>query len=706
MVGTENPKPLPTLREDLNIEPAGNMEDGSKSWLIHDPLRHRFFRIGEQSVKLLKIWEPVLAHVLVDKALTKRLVVGSHEVEELAKFLSDNGLVENAGGWRFHAAQASHKKKGWFSTALHSYLFFRIPLFRPQKFLDTAWPFVKPLLSQGFGLLLFLLGIVSLILLSRQWEAFAATFISYLNWQGGLAFALTLVFVKAMHELGHAFMAKKYDVAVPVIGVAFLVLFPVLYTETSAAARLRDRRDRLIISFAGIWVELTLAVLASLAWVFLEDGPLRAAAFTTATVSWFLSLAINLNPFMRFDGYYILADLLRVENLQERGFAMARWRMREAFFRFGDAPPEAMPPTKRRALILHAWGTWIYRFFLFLGIAILVYHFFIKVVGILLFVVEIIWFILLPIWREMKIWWKRRGDMQSRGLVRSAAFVTVAVLVFLIPWQSHIHAPATLRAGKELRLFPSEPGKLISLNLTNGADVEANQALFTLAVPEINEERRVAEARLAVTETRLKRIAADQEDRSQRGVLLEQREAEMRRLSGLQKRMAKLQFTAPFSGRLTNLDPQLHEGQWLAVDLPMAVLKEPGGARFEALISEQDITRLKDGAQAKFIAEGIFEPAIPVVLVHMSSTSGTELEEPIHDAANGGDIATRPDPVTKAVHSLEPFYRVTLKPQPGTRMEAPDRIIRGVVVIEGEARSLASRLFKRVASILIRESGF
>ena len=89
---------------------------------------------------------------------------------------------------------------------------------------------------------------------------------------------------------------------------------------------------------------------------------------------------------MRFDGYYVLADFLRVENLQPRAFSLAKWKLRQIIFGLNHKQPEKMNTNKINFLIFYAWSTWIYRFFLFIGIAILVYHYTFKVLGIILFV--------------------------------------------------------------------------------------------------------------------------------------------------------------------------------------------------------------------------------------------------------------------------------------------------------------------------------
>ena len=105
---------------------------------------------------------------------------------------------------------------------------------------------------------------------------------------------------------GHGYIAKYFGCRVSAIGIAFLVFFPFLYTDTTDAWRLRNHRERLIINFAGILTELHLALIATFLWAILPDGGLKSVTFFIATTSWISSLAINVSPFMRFDGYYVL----------------------------------------------------------------------------------------------------------------------------------------------------------------------------------------------------------------------------------------------------------------------------------------------------------------------------------------------------------------------------------------------------------------
>jgi putative peptide zinc metalloprotease protein len=161
--------------------------------------------------------------------------------------------------------------------------------------------------------------------------------------QGLLAYGVTLAGGEMLHELGHGITAKRYGCRVPTMGVAFLVLWPVAYTDTNEVWKLTRRDQRLKVAAAGITTELVIAVWALLAWLWLPDGWPKAMAFLLATTTWVSTVLINASPFMRFDGYFLLSDYLQMPNLHSRAFALARWDLRERLFALGEARPSACP---------------------------------------------------------------------------------------------------------------------------------------------------------------------------------------------------------------------------------------------------------------------------------------------------------------------------------------------------------------------------
>ena len=285
--------------------------------------------------------------------------------------------------------------------------------------------------------------LLGLLLTARQWDTFSSSFFETLSVGGLWGYLIALAVTKSLHELGHALTATRYGLRVAHMGVAFIVMWPMLYTDTGESWRLRDRRQRLAIASAGILTELALAALATLAWNLAADGSaLKQSLFFLASTAWLLSLALNISPFMRFDGYFILSDLLDMPNLHERAGALTRAALRRLLLGWREPDPESFAPLKRRLLIAFELLTWCYRLGVFVGIAVAVYLFFFKALGLLLFAVEISWFVVRPIWKELQVWWSGRGEVAASRRRLALLLPVLCLLPAVLPWRSQIDAPA------------------------------------------------------------------------------------------------------------------------------------------------------------------------------------------------------------------------------------------------------------------------
>jgi len=425
---------IPYLRQDLEILRGNSREDGSPAWLLYDAIRNKYFTLGITAFRLIKNWKGGEDLKKFEKKINSQgIETNTEEIKSFISFLQLNNLIIQpiGQGVPLLSKQKASLKKNWLLNLIHSYLFFKIPLFKPDEFLNKSISKVRKLGSKNFRNVIYLLGFIGIFLVIQQYESFVKTFMYFFTFNGLLLYLITLIFVKCLHELGHAFVAKHFGCRVSAIGIAFLVFFPFLYTDTTDAWRLRNHKERLLINFAGILTELHLALIATFAWAILPDGGLKSVAFFIATTSWISSLAINVSPFMRFDGYYVFADWLKAENLQPRSFALARWKVRETFFGLNHKPPEELNPSRRWIFISYAWLTWLYRFFLFIGIALLVYHLAFKVLGIILFIIEIYWFIMAPIVREIKQWWLLKSEIKFNKETKRLLIIIFSILILL-----------------------------------------------------------------------------------------------------------------------------------------------------------------------------------------------------------------------------------------------------------------------------------
>lgn len=697
---------LPELRPDLALLPGSAAEDGSPTWLIHDVIRNRYFKLRLDAFRAMGQWKPGLSTTdFLNRCQQVGISIDEEDLKGLLQFMVVNQLTlanDDASVQRL-LEQHQKSRQHWFKWLLHHYLFIRIPLWRPDAFLDKTWPTVSRFLSPSVVWTVRAMGLAGLLMVTQQWEVFVSTFLHFLSWQGLALYGLTLAVVKSAHELGHAYMAKKYGCKVGSIGVAFLLLFPVLYTDTTDAWRLQSNRDRLRIVLAGVVTELHLAMLATFAWSFLDDGPWRSVAFFVATTSWLTSLLVNISPFMRFDGYFAISDLLRADNLQPRSFALARWHLREVLFRLGEQVPESLPPIRARLFIAYAYATWIYRLTLFLGIALLIYHFAFKLLGIFLFAVEITWFILLPMKNELLQWWQRRHAIRlNRNSSLSLTALVFLLLTMAIPWRGTVSVPGVLLAGEFQAVYASERGQIEALLVEPGTRVEAQTPLLKLAQPELAHAISQTTRELSLVEERIQRQVGSARDLQDALVLTQQRVELQTRLQKLRERQERLTVRAPIRGIVSQME-NLQAGQWVSENAPLMTLRSEQGLRVMALVPAADLHRIKEGAEAAWISNLPGSPRLSLELTRIDQTALQQLMWPELASDYGGTVPARKD----AHQQLRPegaWYQlelVSIKAQ-----IAPTQQQAGQVLIQAQAQTWLRHYWQLATAIWIRESGF
>lgn len=702
---------LPGLREELALLAGPVLPDGQPSWTLHDPTRNLFFRIDWPTFEILQRWtldDPVA--IALDISAATHLHLEAEDVRGVAQFLVANQLIqpegpENASQMAKRLAQLQGGPLKWL---LHHYLFFRVPLLRPDSWL-TRWQGVANLFyTRSFAWLTgaaFLLGLSQVM---RHWDSFSASLMDTFNWEGLAAYGLAMFAVKLLHELGHAFTAKRLGCRVPTMGVAFLVMWPVAYTDTNETWRLTDNRQRLQVAAAGIITELIVAAWATLAWALLPDGALRSSAFVLATISWVATLTINASPFMRFDGYFILSDWLDWPNLHERSFALARWKLREWLFALGEEPPEHVSWQQQWGLIAFAWMTWIYRLVLFLGIAVLVYHFFIKLIGIGLFVIEMLWFVLLPFKREFQAWQQRWPQIRASRRSRvSAALLLALVLLVIVPWPGRVTASGILRPAEVWPVYAPSGARLEALPYQEGAQVIQGSVLVQLYAPDLLLRRQTVLTKVERLRWEAASSGFSAESRSHLLVNEKTFATAQAELASLDAELLNYAPRAPFSGQLRDVDPDLQVGQWLSRKEKIALLvRDDGRWLVETWLDEDAVQRVAPGDTALFITEGEQHSAVSVQVMSVDRDASRVLPRAELTAHLGGHILTR-----EKSGQLVPeraIYRVTLAVEPGAPALAnlTGQSWRGKLTIHARWEAPAWPYLRQGLAVLIREIGF
>ena len=698
---------IPYLRQDLEIFRGNSREDGSPAWLLYDAVRNKYFTVGLTAFRLIKNWRGGEDIQNFEKKINSQgIETTGDEIKSFIGFLQQNNLIiqPQGQGVPFLMQQKNSLKKSWIMNLIHSYLFFKIPLFTPDEWLGRTLNKVKFLGSKKIRNIIYILGFIGLFFVIQQFENFTKTFLYFFSLKGLMIYFITLVFVKCLHELGHAYIAKYHGCRVSAIGIAFLVFFPFLYTDTTDAWRLRNHKDRLLINFAGILTELHLALIATFVWGVLPEGGLKSAAFFIATTSWISSIAINVSPFMRFDGYYVFSDWLKAENLQPRSFALAKWKIRETLFGFNHKPPEEISPSRRWTFIIYAWSTWVYRFFLFIGIALLVYYFAFKVLGIILFAIEIYWFIMLPIIKEMKQWWMMRSEMKlNKQTFRTISILTITPMVLFLPWKSSMKIPAVYISEKYSKIYSPYPAKIKSVFITKDQEVEAGQNLIELYSPELDKEINSIRRKILLTKTKINRMSGTSGNMDEYLTYNQRLIALQSELSGLTKTKEKLVIKAPNKGKVKDL-VSLSNEMWVSNLDQLLGIVHYGTGNVKAFIREEQIDRFQENTPAVFIPNDGDHKKIHLISNKLDLSSVNNLPYVALASIHSGPIAIRNFTSGEYQYRPETAHYIAdfkLVNKSSIKFELP-----GYVHVEGNRYSPFVRFFRNVFSVLIRESGF
>ncbi|WP_291783546.1 HlyD family efflux transporter periplasmic adaptor subunit [Luteibacter sp.] len=687
--------PWPALREELDVHVAGRNRDGSPAWHLADPVRNQFFRIGWLEFEMLRRWHLADPERIADAvAAETTLMPLPEDVTGFARFLQQQQLTRDT------SLRPPTSVLHWL---LQNYLFIRIPLIRPERLLRKALPFVAPMFGMRFLLATLLAAVIGIMFAVRQWDTVLANLHGAMSWDGVVAFAGALVLSKCWHELGHAFVATRHGVRVGHMGIALLVMWPMAYTDTGESWKLERSRRRLAIASAGVLAELVLAAWCTLFWAFAPDGNFRNALFFLGTTAWVLTLLVNVSPFMRFDGYFILADALDYPGLHERAGRWAKRWMRRCLLGLEDPRPDAVSPRFAAFLTVFAFATWVYRLSLFVGIAVVVYHAFFKALGLILFLVEIVTFVVKPMLNETKVWWARRDEIRWKSVRRRLIVPVALAVVLFVPWSSRITADGVVEAGYVQAVYTPYPAKLDSVHVVEGERVRAGKVMFELSAPSPQDDGDKASALRDAYESAARGAVALDRDGVAKQVVADrmvQRYAAQGEASAAE--LGRLQLIASEDGIVRDIDSTLAKGGWVSPGTRIATVV--GGTRWraEVLVSEADRSRLADGAEVTVYPQGSLHPLRGYVSM-MDGGAVERLPSLVLAKNHGGPIALNP---TKPVKELRPagvWYRVLVE---GDGLDEPLPAERAASVrIDGERQSLARRWIDSALLTILQQTG-
>lgn len=518
---------MPPLRKDLLI--TQQQYEGRTYYVVKDPISLQYFRMTSEDYYLATLFDGARTFGQVREAYQKRfphvpLEYTPEEVNErvlrfandlaMLQFLSVQGMRLKA---RFEAQKKAKAKSGGIYAFTNKLFFFRKSLFDPDViFGKMAKPFWWIWTKTAMWISIALVAAAVVVFLKNA-EGLDQAFADIFHWENLALMWVTTIILKSVHELGHGLTCKHFGGEVHEVGFMSLVFTPYFFVNVTDSWVMPNRKHRMLVSAAGIFVELIFAALAVFLWAVVQPGWFKDFLFNIILIASISTILFNANPLMRFDGYYILTDLIEVPNLQGKSRALIQHQITKLLFGTGkEAMLSRLPLPRKRFWLFYTYAvlSWIYGYWIIYQLIIFMKphleplgleglsDWFAWLAGIGWVGVPMVHFV-----QKLEL---TRADLKPGGRWRRIGGVFgIPLAAFLgfcfVPIELTIKRVCAVELAEPEQIRPEVSGFVEEVLIREGDRVKKGQVLARLSMRELQSKLLTTEQRLRATEAQLQR---------------------------------------------------------------------------------------------------------------------------------------------------------------------------------------------------------
>ncbi|MCX5683343.1 MAG: hypothetical protein NT049_06625 [Planctomycetota bacterium] len=682
--------------------------------VVQDPANNQFFRLNEEAYRFValldgrrtiaEVWK-ICNDIAGDAAPTQ-----GEAIQLLGQLYTSNLLQgdlppDAEGLLRRYRQRITREVQGYLTNLL----FIRIPVFDPDWVLDrfvglfglafTFWGFLAwlGLMAVGFY---FIAGRTGELVQGAQ---------NILNPTQLPLLYVTVVFIKVIHEFGHAFACKKFGREsgsggeVHVMGVMFLVFTPLPYMDASSSWAFRRKWHRVIVGAAGMMTEMSIAAVAAVVWASTASGTTtHALAYNLILVGSVSTLLFNANPLLRYDGYYILSDILEIPNLAQRSrdyiyFLVRRW---------GWGVKQVRDPAHTRGeriwMFFYAIASTVYR--VFISIAILLFiSSRLPFVGALLAVAAVVAWVIVPLGRFAHYLVASSELMRVRSRAVGSTLAVLALVVGglgLIPAPDRSYVEGVVEPVQFAIVHAGADGFLRSY-LPSGSDARPDGPPLVVCVnPELEAEALQWEAQRR--ELLARRSLATTKEVALVQTLDEQLRAVDEKICDVQRRLGELEVHAPFAGKWLSPQLDLQQGAYLHRGDPVGVDVTPEHLIVRAVAGQEAAGTLsiEAGREVEMRIDGRAEALLTGTITQFLPMGQESVPSPALTYAGGGAVAVSADD-QKGTKTAERVFEIHIVPDPEScvRLLAGQRV---VIRLENRSKPLLEQWKRSLLQLIQR----
>lgn len=649
--------PLLKLRTDLQFTPQSY--GGTPCFLLEDPLNAAFFRLGTAEYALLQRLngQTPLENLLEDPSID----LTAEQIQLLSQWLIQHRLVylQTQQGWQLFQTKTDHIQQ--FSRYFN-WLFIRLPLGSPDRIISRLLPYLRSLLTWRFFALWLLVCISGAWQIASHSERFIQAADSVLAVNNLVWLLLAWIMVKTVHELFHGLVCKRYGGYIHQAGILLILFAPIGgYVNASSSWKFTSRWQRMHVSIAGMYIELFLAGLAAWVWAYTEAGELNYLAYNMVLITSVATLLFNANPLMRFDGYYVLTDLVDIPNLYTLGQKYIVY-LNQRYLQ-GRAVTD---PVQGHA---HAWFirtyglmSLIWRWLVTITLLVLA-HLLWHGAGIVLAILAVVIMLILPLARFVLNLHKhphRGAIMRRMTMLLGVGGTLAALLLTQVYWSPQLTAPAIIDYAQESLIRADGAGFIRKIAVQSGQMVQKGDLLLVLDNPNLVAERDDLALQLHIHRLKQQQQLSDELliDYQTEAAKLQELRDKWRELA---QQVQHLSLYAPHAGMV--IAQGLNDWQGRYVERGTELLSVANPEQFKVMVSvaQEDIDSFRAQVDTPVMVYRDSQPlqALPAVLAQVKPSASQEIVYPALTALGGGKLAVKrrlaqSDPSHSHLNNSEP----------------------------------------------------
>jgi putative peptide zinc metalloprotease protein len=497
------------LRTRADLVITEQRYEGRLCRVVKDPVSLKYYRFNTQEYYVFERLNGKHTLEEIRKEFEKRFAPDRLTLEDLEVFarqLVTAGLVQhespNAGKQLFDKRRKQRRTKRL--ATLTNILYIKIPVFDPDRLLNRMIPYLRWIFTKTFLWFSFALMAAAGLFVLFHYKTFYEKLPAYeefFAFHTLLYMWIALGGVKIIHEFGHGLSCKAFGGESHEMGFLFMCFSPALYCNVTDSWTVADKWKRIIISFAGIWVELIIAAVATFVWWYTPHWPfVNNVAMCLMVLCSVSTFVFNANPLMRFDGYYILADWLEVPNLREKSNRFLSHLFQEKCLGIEVQPEAYMAPNRKVLFVLYAITSFLYRWFITISILLFLASWLkpykLESLSVMLALGAVASMVYWPTYRLVKSI-RQRGrlpDMKRKRVIATSVVIGLILLAFFaLPLPvTRVREIGLVQISDGNREFVQvqESGILTEVYVHDGQEVTRGQDLGRVRSPQFEFDRR------------------------------------------------------------------------------------------------------------------------------------------------------------------------------------------------------------------------